>query len=54
MIGYDLIDKMNWLSILYDMKIRYVTDREGLVLGVIIPIEEWNNLNMRYEGLQEF
>lgn len=36
------------------MSINYVMDHQGEVLGVIIPIEEWDNLKIKYERLQEF
>lgn len=34
------------------MVLQYITDDKGQTTGVI-PIEEWNNLKSKYEGIEE-
>lgn len=35
------------------MSLQYITDEKGRTTGVYIPIEEWDNLKSKYEGLEE-
>lgn len=35
------------------MSLQYITDDKGQTTGVFIPIEEWNNLKSKYEGIEE-
>jgi len=35
------------------MSLQYITDDKGQTTGVFIPIQEWNNLKSKYEGIEE-
>lgn len=35
------------------MNLQYIHDNKGNATAVIIPIEEWQSLKEKYEGLQE-
>ena len=35
------------------MSIQYISDNKGKPTGVFIPIEEWNKLKQKYEGLKD-
>ncbi len=35
------------------MNIQYISDNDGLTTGVYIPISEWNELNLKFEGLKD-
>ena len=35
------------------MSLQYITDDQGQTTGVFIPIQEWNNLKSKYEGIEE-
>lgn len=35
------------------MSLQYITDEKGQTTGVFIPIQEWNNLKSKYEGIEE-
>jgi hypothetical protein len=35
------------------MDLQYIHDNKGNTTGVIIPIEEWQMLKEKYDGLQE-
>ncbi|MCK5905961.1 MAG: hypothetical protein KAG37_00140 [Flavobacteriales bacterium] len=35
------------------MSIQYISDNKGKPTGVYIPIEEWNKLKQKYEGLKD-
>lgn len=35
------------------MGLQYIYDSTGKSTGVFIPIQEWNNLKTKYEGLEE-
>lgn len=33
------------------MSVQYITDKEGKQTAVIVPIEEWNKLNLEHQKL---
>ena len=35
------------------MNLQYINDSQGNPTGVFIPIEEWQSLKQKYNGLQE-
>lgn len=35
------------------MSLQYITDDKGQTTGVYIPIQEWNKLKSKYEGIEE-
>ncbi|MDW3211657.1 MAG: hypothetical protein R8N23_17445 [Reichenbachiella sp.] len=35
------------------MSLQYITDDKGQTTGVYIPIQEWDNLKAKYEGIEE-
>ena len=35
------------------MNVQYITDANGMTTGVYIPIEFWNELRKKYDGLDE-
>lgn len=35
------------------MSLQYITDDKGQTTGVFIPIQEWDNLKSKYEGIEE-
>lgn len=35
------------------MSLQYITDDKGQTTGVFIPIQEWDNLKTKYEGIEE-
>ncbi len=35
------------------MRLQYIKDDDGHTTGVFIPIQEWNNLKSKYEGIEE-
>lgn len=35
------------------MKIQYISDSTGQPMGVFIPIEEWNLLKNKFQGIEE-
>ncbi|MHC1775203.1 MAG: hypothetical protein AB9834_07265 [Lentimicrobium sp.] len=35
------------------MKIQYLSDSTGQPMGVFIPIEEWNLLKIKFQGIEE-
>ncbi|MFU8862177.1 MAG: addiction module component CHP02574 family protein [Cyclonatronaceae bacterium] len=35
------------------MSLQYITNDKGQTTGVFIPIQEWNNLKSKYEGIEE-
>lgn len=35
------------------MKIQYLSDSTGQPMGVFIPIEEWNLLKSKFQGIEE-
>ena len=35
------------------MSLQYITDDKGKTTGVFIPIQEWDNLKSKYEGIEE-
>ncbi|MEX2565004.1 MAG: hypothetical protein WD431_03605, partial [Cyclobacteriaceae bacterium] len=35
------------------MSLQYITDDKGQTTGVFIPIQEWNNLKSKFEGIEE-
>ena len=35
------------------MNLQYIHDTQGNATGVFIPIEEWQSLKQKYNGLQE-
>lgn len=35
------------------MSLQYITDKEGKTTGVFIPIEEWDVLKAKYDGIEE-
>jgi len=35
------------------MNLQYISDNEGKTTGVFIPIQEWENLKSRYQGLED-
>ena len=35
------------------MKLQYIHDNHGNATGVFIPIEEWQSLKKKYDGLQQ-
>ncbi|WP_339905799.1 hypothetical protein [uncultured Cyclobacterium sp.] len=35
------------------MGLQYISDDQGQTTGVFIPIQEWNNLKSKYEGIEE-
>jgi hypothetical protein len=34
------------------MKLQYIADSEGVTTGVYIPISEWEDLKLRFEGIE--
>ncbi len=35
------------------MNLQYISDNKGKTTGVFIPIQEWEGLKEKYEGLKE-
>ncbi|MDR9442579.1 MAG: hypothetical protein RI842_07645 [Schleiferiaceae bacterium] len=35
------------------MSLQYIIDDKGKTTGVFIPIQEWNNLKAKYEGIED-
>ena len=35
------------------MSLQYIKDDKGQTTGVFIPIQEWDSLKFKYEGLEE-
>lgn len=35
------------------MNLQYISDNKGKVTGVYIPIQEWEGLKSKFEGLEE-
>ncbi|RED95246.1 addiction module component CHP02574 family protein [Marinoscillum furvescens] len=35
------------------MSLQYITDENGQTTGVFIPIQEWNDLKSKYQGIEE-
>ncbi|MBC6401006.1 MAG: hypothetical protein GDA51_02795 [Ekhidna sp.] len=35
------------------MNLQYIIDDKGQITGVFIPIQEWDNLKSKYEGIEE-
>ena len=35
------------------MNLQYIHDNHGNATGVFIPIEEWQSLKKKYDGLQQ-
>ncbi len=35
------------------MSLQYITDDKGQTTGVFIPIQEWEKLKTKYEGIEE-
>ena len=35
------------------MSLQYITDDKGQTTGVFIPIQEWDKLKSKYEGIEE-
>jgi len=35
------------------MSLQYITDAQGKTTGVFIPIQEWDSLKSKYEGIEE-
>ncbi|MDR9375323.1 MAG: hypothetical protein RI565_10710 [Schleiferiaceae bacterium] len=35
------------------MILQYIIDDKGKTTGVFIPIQEWNNLKAKYEGIED-
>lgn len=35
------------------MNLQYISDNKGKVTGVYIPIQEWESLKSKFEGLEE-
>ncbi len=35
------------------MGLQYIIDDKGQTAGVFIPIQEWDNLKSKYEGIEE-
>ncbi len=35
------------------MNLQYISDNKGKTTGVFIPIQEWEDLKARFEGLEE-
>ena len=35
------------------MSLQYITDDKGQTTGVFIPIQDWDKLKSKYEGIEE-
>lgn len=35
------------------MSLQYIRDDKGITTGVFIPIHEWDELKIKYEGIEE-
>lgn len=35
------------------MNLQYISDSKGQTTGVFIPINEWNDLQRRYKGIEQ-
>ena len=35
------------------MNLQYISDSKGQTTGVFIPINEWNNLKIKYKGIEQ-
>lgn len=35
------------------MKLQYISDSNGQTAGVFIPIKDWNELKLKYKGIEQ-